>query len=441
MAFHDEYCMLKQTKQTYHAFRAAEAKHPRFVAAVCVTSCRQFHSSRPNEGLHFVPLLAGILKVCQSRYIPSPHTDTLLFPMQSSTAIEILRTTARIALTFAPFLWFKSMRAKRIMKIAHERGDTKLIERMNKYMSVQAVRRRAIIMYSMTFVPLFILFAMIVASLERTPLTGRWRLILLSPEEEDNIASQLAGSGWYQAVADILAQEGTPPHLIPATDWRLHWVRDTLRRLERVIPLLQREHELEAKWLECGPNDIPLPPPAEYPLRPRPRGSEVVRQFAELSCGRRTLPTPHVIPGPPYSLIVVDKPDSSNAFSYGFGPDGGGGIVVFSGFIDDILAKYPPAPSTPPTQEVSWLTFLFGGLPSTPPAPHPIPTEQQTSELAILLAHELSHLILSHHLETLSSGSIIWPGLLSISTDVVRAVLFPITMLCTLPSYVFPMYC
>lgn len=409
MAFHDQYCMLKQTKQTYHAFRAAEAKHPRFVAAVCVTSCRQFHSSRPNEGLHFVPLLAGILK--------------------SSTAIEILRTTARIALTFAPFLWFKSMRAKRIMKIAHERGDTKLIERMNKYMSVRAVRRRAIIMYSMTFIPLFILFAMIVASLERTPLTGRWRLILLSPEEEDNIASQLAGSGWYQAVADILAQEGTPPHLIPATDWRLHWVRDTLRRLERVIPLLQREHELEAKWLECGPNDIPLPPPAEYPLRPRPRGSEVVRQFAELSCGRRSLPTPHVIPGPPYSLIVVDKPDSSNAFSYGFGPDGGGGIVVFSGFIDDILAKYPPAPSTPPSQEVSWLTFLFGGLPSTPPAPHPIPTEQQTSELAILLAHELSHLILSHHLETLSSGSIIWPGLLSISTDVVRAVLFPITML------------
>jgi hypothetical protein len=213
-------------------------------------------------------------------------------------------------------------------------------------------------------------------------------------------------------------------------------VRNTLRRLESVIPLLQREGELEAKWLDCGPDDIPFPPPADYPLKPRPRASEYVRRFAELSCGRAPPPVPHGVLGPPYSLIVVDKPDSSNAFSYGFGPDGGGGIVVFSGFIDDIMAKYPTSESasslSSPAEERSWWSTLFGSFSSVQSAQraHPMPSEEQTSELAILLAHELSHLILSHHLETLSSGSIIWPGILSIGTDIIRALIFPITMMC-----------
>lgn len=259
----------------------------------------------------------------------------------------------------------------------------------------------------------------------------RWRLILLSPEEEEEISAQLAGPGWYQAISDILAADGTSPRILPLSDWRLTWVQDTLRRLESVIPLLQYERELDAKWLECGPNDIPLPPPADYPLNPRPRASEFVRRFAELSCGRAPPPIPHGIPGPPYSLVVVDKPDASNAFSYGFGPDGGGGIVVFSGFLDDILSKHCENPGSPAaTPERSWWTYLFGSLTPTAPPPHQIPTAEQTSELAILLAHELSHLILSHHLETLSSGSIIWPGILSITTDVIRTVLFPVTMLC-----------
>lgn len=269
----------------------------------------------------------------------------------------------------------------------------------------------------------------------------RWRLILLSPEEEDDIAAQLAGPGWYQAVGEILSQDGTTPQLIPPNDWRMSWVLATLRRLESVIPLLQNESELDAKWLDCGPDDRPLPPPAEYPLKPRPRASDYVRKFAEMSCGRRPTPAPHSIIGPPYSLIVVDQPDSSNAFSYGFGPDGGGGIVVFSGFLDDILSKNNiPAPSAPEPPASLWQSLFGGLLAPAPQSTHPVPTEEQTSQLAILLAHELSHLILSHHLETLSSGSIIWPGILSITTDVVRAVLFPFTMLCTCsigPVYLF----
>lgn len=224
-------------------------------------------------------------------------------------------------------------------------------------------------------------------------------------------------------------------------------MQDTLRRLESAIPMLQREHELGPRWLECGPDDVPFPPPAEFPLRPRPRASEYIRRIAEVSAARTPHRSPHVIPGPPYSLIVVDKPDASNAFSYGFGPDGGGGIVVFSGFLDDVLSKGGVSKDamnlsqsvattelqSPPSS--SWWSALFGGIfPSTPVVPptpsHPIPTDEQTSELAILLAHELAHLILSHHLETLSSTSVVWPGVVSIVTDVVRAVLFPITMMC-----------
>ena len=54
---------IRQVAQTYHAFRAAEAKHPRFVAAVCVIGSRQFHATRRNEGFPLLPLLAGVLKV------------------------------------------------------------------------------------------------------------------------------------------------------------------------------------------------------------------------------------------------------------------------------------------------------------------------------------------------------------------------------------------
>lgn len=254
-------------------------------------------------------------------------------------------------------------------------------------------------------------------------------MILLSPEEEDEIAAQLAGPGWYQAVGEILSMDGSPK-MIPNADWRYQWVMDTLRKLENAIPILQKERFIEPIWLERGPDDNPLPPPAKYPLRPRPRASEYLRMFCETAAAKKVQPAPHAIAGPPYSLLVVDKPDASNAFSYGFGPDGGGGVVVYSGFLDDVLSKGQCEPATQQPKNTSWWSYLFGSLGTTPPRPsHPVPTAEQTSELAILLAHELAHLVLSHHLETLSSATIIMPGVLSIVSDVVRAFLFPITML------------
>jgi Peptidase family M48 len=255
---------------------------------------------------------------------------------------------------------------------------------------------------------------------------------LLSPEEEDDIATQLAGSGWYRAVGEIISKHGTPK-ILPPSDWRYAWIIDTLRTLEGVIPKLGDEKSLAPVWLERGDDDVPLPPPADYPLRPRPRAAEYVRQLMQNNWSAPS----HVIAGPPYSLIVVDDPNARNAFSYGFGPDGAGGIVVYSGFLDDILSKN--AQSTEPNGSgsavqpaaASFWSNLFGGLffaAPPPPAQHH-PTTEQTTDLAILLAHELSHLVLSHHLETLSSMTIFVPGVLSLVSDFIRAFVFPITML------------
>ena len=262
-------------------------------------------------------------------------------------------------------------------------------------------------------------------------------MVLLSPEEEDEIANQLAGPGWFNSVNEILAQEG-PPRIISTSDWRYQWVSDTLRRLEATLPVLAHEPELCPNWTETGPEDSPLPPPADYPLRPRPRASEYLRWLceqitADLKCkekkSQRAYGPVGTVPGPPYSLLVVDKPDSSNAFSYGFGPDGGSGIVVYSGFLDDIFSKMPPQEEMPRRQP-SFFSRLFGGLFSTSPQiTHPTPTPEQTTELAILLAHEMAHLILSHHLESLSSVNVIVPGTLSIASDIIRVLIFPITAL------------
>jgi hypothetical protein len=66
---------------------------------------------------------------------------------------------------------------------------------------------------SLLLLPVFLVGVVLLASLERTPLTGRWRTILLSPEEEEKVASDLIGDGWYNSIATILTSnhpEGIP---------------------------------------------------------------------------------------------------------------------------------------------------------------------------------------------------------------------------------------
>lgn len=376
-----------------------------------------FHSSRPNQGLPLIPMLLGAFK--------------------ASTTVEVVRTAARVALTFLPLIFFKNRWSKKYLK-HHEKFHPGVpVDEEKRAELLKRIRARTLVFNVLLFVPFTLFWLAILASAEQTPITGRWRLIILSPEEEDEIAAQLRGPNWYHAVTEILSTDG-PPKLIPTTDWRYQWVRDTLRRLEAGIPILQREQELASYWLDTTPDQPPLPPPAEYPLRPRPRATDTMRRWSEGLCGRSSPHSAHVIAGPPYSLLIVDKPDAANAFSYGFGPDGACGVVVYSGFIDNILSKAPSSafssgytPQTLP-EESSWWTRVFGSLfisPLSTLPPHPVPTEQQTAELAILLAHEVAHLVLSHHLETLSSVTIMVPALISMFADFTRTLLFPVTML------------
>ncbi|KIK10369.1 hypothetical protein K443DRAFT_670990 [Laccaria amethystina LaAM-08-1] len=342
--------------------------------------------------------------------------------LKASTAFGFTQTASRIALTFLPILWIGNRKSHRMIKYAAIHGIPTSPEKKEKHLKRIRISNR--LLQILLFIPFTLFWATIVASLERTPLTGRWRMILLSPEEEDEMAAQLAGTCWYAAVGEILAQDG-PPVIIPPSDWRFAWVNDTLRKLEATIPVLSHEPEIS---LDVGPDEKPLPPPAKFPLRPRPRASEYLRWFCDKMCQKNKDPIPnsvHTIAGPPYSLLLIEKPEASNAFSYGFGPDGGGGIVVYSGFLDEIFEKMPLEYTTPPPKP--WWANLFLGRSAEPRQPSPTP--EQTTELAILLAHELSHLVLSHHLETLSSATVIVPGTLSIAADVIRVFLFPITMM------------
>ncbi|PFH53000.1 hypothetical protein AMATHDRAFT_138652 [Amanita thiersii Skay4041] len=387
---------------------ASELPNRRTHSPIFITT-QKFHSTPRREGLPIIPLFASILK--------------------ASAALEFTRTAGRIVMTFMPAIIIGNYKMRRCMRHAALHGVPASEEDINKV--VTGIRRRTWVLHVLCLIPFTLFWATVIASLERTPLTGRWRLIILSPEEEDEIASQLAGPGWYRAVEPILSQDGAPARCIPTNDWRYIWVNETLRKLEATIPILIRESEMCPEWTELGPNDAPKPPPAEYPLRPRPRASEYLHRICESMCERKVpSPVPHSIPGAPYSLLVVDKPDAANAFSYGFGPDGGGGIVVYSGFLDEIFSRHPVQSLTKETPR-SWWSSLFGGVFSSgsTPVQHPVPTDEQTTEMAILLAHELAHLVLSHHLETLSSGTVVIPGVLSIAADVLRVLIFPITML------------
>jgi Zn-dependent protease with chaperone function len=181
-------------------------------------------------------------------------------------------------------------------------------------------------------------------------------------------------------------------------------------------------------------SDNPVPPPLDYPLKPRPRVSTVlhhIRPDGDPNHHSTHDPPSHTLLGPPYSLLVLEDAQLQNAFAYGFGPHGGGGVVVYTGFIDEVLRRHasPPEEVTSPAEAPSLWSRLTGGPPSPPAQKEFTPTPEQTTELAILLAHEMSHLILSHHLETLSSGSIVIPAVVSIFTDVARTLLFPVTMM------------
>ncbi|XP_006459526.1 hypothetical protein AGABI2DRAFT_201869 [Agaricus bisporus var. bisporus H97] len=379
---------------------------------------------------HSLPATYAHFHSTQRIQSPAPLIPIFAVILKTAGALELARTAVRIVLSFVPCIVFKNRWSHKIVLGGKSRHGQPLSAEARERV-LKSIRQRGTFLRIILLVPFALFWGTIIASLERTPLTGRWRMIILSPEEENEIAAQLAGPGWYRAVGAILADEGVTSY-VPPSDWRYIWVSQTLRKLENTVPVLASEAVHVPDWFEdnADRDGKPMPPPAEFPLLPRSRAAEYLKTWCEEITEQKSVPpVPHSIPGPPYSLVVVENPDVKNAFSYGFGGDGGGGVVVYSGFLDDILKKYPQQTQTP-TQPTSWWSRLVGGLfSSNHTPPHPTPTPEQTTELAVLLAHELSHLILAHHLETYSSGTVIVPGILSILSDIVRVAVFPLTML------------
>lgn len=234
----------------------------------------------------------------------------------------------------------------------------------------------------------------------------------------------------------MLTTADGPPRFISASDWRYAWAERVLRSLEAVVPVLENRELMRDIWLSRGPQDAPFPPPPDYPLQPRPRASLLLHYFdppgAEKTQSEHNKKhtildrSPHSALGPPYSLLIADN-QHQNAFSYGFG-EGSGGLVIFSGFFEEILRQTESIIPQAPAETSSFFSSLRRAFYPAPPPPDPIPTAEQDAQLAILIAHELSHLLLSHHLETLSSTSYFWPSLVSVVTDILRAITFPITM-------------
>ena len=74
----------------------------------------------------------------------------------------------RIALTFVPVILIKNMKAKRHLQWAEARGDHEMAER------VRAMRTKTVFFHVLLFIPAALFWATILASLERTPLTGRY---------------------------------------------------------------------------------------------------------------------------------------------------------------------------------------------------------------------------------------------------------------------------
>ncbi|KAG8896023.1 hypothetical protein FRC00_006618 [Tulasnella sp. 408] len=356
----------------------------------------------------------------------SPHIVAAIVAMlKSSSTLGVVQTIGRFMLSLFPVMWVKT----RVLGFMSKLIDVEKHPQLAAKQAVYALRSQRLQYFTL------------------------WRVILLSPAEEEAISSDLQGHKWYDTVRDILAQSsgtGQAPPILAQGDWRWAWVDQTLRRLERAVLILHNiegyQQAYEQHVMSQEGDQVLYPPPPKYPLLPRGRASTLLHEMpvhsdldhekgAQAAAHHSHHVAPHTLLGPPYSLLVVNK-DESNAFSYGFGPGGAGGVVVYSGFLDDILDRKPAAPQVsqpppPPPAPKSLWSSVFGS--ASPPAPSPPalaqpgPTPEQTSKLATLLAHELSHLVLSHHIETLSKGTILFPSVVSIAVDTIRSLLYPLT--------------
>ncbi|GAA6060989.1 hypothetical protein JCM10212_000675 [Sporobolomyces blumeae] len=445
-------------------------------------SSRAFSSSRPRRGLHLWLPLATALK--------------------STEALHVLVWVTRVSLTLLPL----SIRAKAIFALRQKylRDPSSLgasiFSRIasacyaGSLAQSSSVLSRWNALFGLPFLllsPLILLALVFLSSLEMTPVTGRWRLVMLSPSEESELVESILSIGrsahsattshvhsgmtepvapegtsldWVAILRQILnlPDEGVDPDtgrrmllggvVLDQRDWRVRWTEAVLRALEQgVVEGLTRQG-VGAK----GEGEALRPPPVSHPLEGRTHAGSAAGWADELILSKHletNTGNAHDSLKVEYDILVIDR-DENNAFSFGFGPEresaNGGGkasserrgvIVVYTGFLNEVLGDtaLPPGPQpTAPTPSSRFTSFFSRSSAASPVAPgsDPIasylvpttlPTQEQCKSLAVLLSHETAHLILDHTLESYASTNLLMPHLSRLTSDVVRTLLYPIT--------------
>lgn len=289
--------------------------------------------------------------------------------------------------------------------------------------------------------PLILLIVGLLASIEHTPIWGRWRLIMMSAEEETIFVEEFLRPGtnhddtskrdWVAILRAASGEENDPPGTIsgrpvldPATDWRAQWVKDVLMKLENGLHHLnlnsddsEQIFEIMGSARNVGKGQITnedvsylLVPPVDYSLEVRPAALKHKKHSGDY----RIRDTPIVR----YGCLVLDSPEC-NAFSIGFGPatcsgansfeEAPGVIVVYTGLLEEIF-RGRISEKTSLDREIepkrdSTTNALFGifrqaSVSSGRTIPGLMISKEKSDQLACTLAHELAHILLSHSLES-----------------------------------------
>ncbi|GAA5887985.1 hypothetical protein JCM6882_000826 [Rhodosporidiobolus microsporus] len=443
-------------------------------------------------------LLASAPQVLSPLHLSLPFLLPLAAVLKSTAALNCLTILTRLSLTLLPLslrgkLWhaFKARYAADPKSVMNSAIGRAWVDKCGHNLATESgslARWNAAVGLPLLLAAPFVLLGLVtLASLERTPVTGRWRVVMLSPAEEaelvdgilapppaaaTNAVPEGTSRDWVSILRGVLSlpNEGVSPstgrrillggEVLDQRDWRVRWAEAVLRALEKGGEVaLVGDAAGAGGGVGAGVAGVMHPPPTAYPLEPRLEHAGAWRD--ELMLGKHLSPassspsSSSSTGAPPlrveYDLLVVDRPDA-NAFSFGFGPDraGGGGdgarrgvVVVYTGFLDEILgnaadASLPPSPlASPPSPSRS---SLFSPSPP-PPSPAPsnpdpiaanlvppvLPTQAQTKALAVLLSHELAHLCLDHTLEAYASTGLVVPHLMRLGSDVLRTVLYPLT--------------
>ncbi|GAA5983301.1 hypothetical protein JCM10908_000231 [Rhodotorula pacifica] len=472
------------------------------------TSSRAFSATtvrRSNPLVNMLPI-PGTLPCAPVIFCPLELALPLLVPLatilKSSAALNSLAAITRISLTLLPL----SVRGK-ILHTLRERymrdpasisssiwsrltmraGGTATLETPSSFLT----RWNAMVgLPLLLLTPLFMLALVAIASLERTPITGRWRIVMLSPAEEAELVDSVLSAGpaavtatgapvavpegtsrdWVQILRQVLQlpNEGVSSvtgrrillggEVLDQRDWRVRWTEAVLLALEKG-GTGALDNDAGSPKTSAAAAAVLRPPPTDYPLEPRPEAlshqegwrDELVLAKPFEAHHAHKLHAPLVLD---YDLLVVEN-DAVNAFSFGFGPGPAhsptssssapkrGVVVVYTGFLREILghdfavnATAAPMPESQPARRSLLSGFKKPVTPAPPPAQDPIaahlvpptlPTDAQTKALAVLLSHELAHLALSHTLESYASTSLLLPHLARLTTDVIRTVLYPVT--------------